>query len=333
MEKFAIRRRYTIEIYLYVYFPTIIANLISNYDCNLDGKLYKFDCTSRQQETFDDMNIHCVIHCLLTLHDGRIAIGGNSICKIMNPQTELCENIFNDFSGSVSCMTELDNNNIVVCSGLIITKLQIFNPQTGSCDMILTNDANSYISRIITLSDQQLMGLCFTRECGSFFTIWNIVDGSIKVFSNYISKCHTMSQCVDLFPNGQTLVITNHQTLVMWNPQTKALQTLSKANNALLLSNGQILQSFNGKFQIRNFSGKLKNLDIENGCIFFICELPDERIVYLNSEYKLKVFDLRTNQYDIIMSLSMMNHINNIGILPNGHIVCTSQDGIITMVT
>lgn len=70
---------------------------------------------------------------------------------------------------------------------------------------------------------------------------------------------------------------------------------------------------------------------IEKVSAYFIIELPDERIAYLTYEY-LKIFDLRTFQFDLILKLNSKQFIRKINILPNGDIVCISQEGISTII-
>jgi WD40 repeat protein len=338
------KRQRVLESYLDVFFPNTIANLISNYDCYLDGKAYTFDCFPNPPlRTFDDDDgYYRTIWCMTTLHDGRIAIGGNSVCKIINPQTNSsntscnCDNIFTDLNGSVSRIAELHDKRIVIGSSILTTYLQIWNPRTGKCDMILQNN-DTYIKNITVLSDGRVMGSCLDiNNKKLMFKIWNITTGCVDaIFSNRMSKCCTANSCIKLFPTGQMIVVTNHHTLALWNPfgsaeqptgplppqrmlvspsrpQTKDIHMISKDYHdmhipkAILLTNGQIIVSQDKKVKIytNTLYKKQKKINykvIDNDNAYCIVELPDERIAYSTYEGRLKIVDMKNNKCDMVL--------------------------------
>ncbi len=340
------KRRQNFENYLDVLFPNTISNLICNYDCYLEGKSFTVDCfPDEPQRTFDNIR-NRTIRCMFTLHDGRIVIGGDSICKIIN-QNGSCEAIFSDFSGSVSCITELYDGRIVIASGIYITNLQIWNPLTGKCDMRLQN-YDAYITKIIVLFDGRIMGYCACQndKWKIVFKIWNPLNGCVdSIFSDRMSKCYTVDSCINLFPNGQILVVTNHHTLALWNPQTKNIHIISKdeynhMTNAILLTDGRIIVSQTNKITIyTNTKQKLHKkvectvIDNGNDTAYHLVELPDERFACLNYGSQLKIYHLNNNKCEMVLQTSEKHFITGMTVLPNGQIVYASQEGFMTIWT
>ena len=335
------RRRPIIQNYLDEFFPDTIAFLISNYDCCLNGELYTIDCFPGRPsgwswdnsiESWDniiDNRENNTIHCLCVLQDGKIAIGGNTICKIMNLQTGLCEKTFDKFQGSVSCIKELYDSRIVVCSGSVASFLQILDARGNYYNLHMENK-NCYVQQIIVLNDHQIMGDCNDPGGQIVFKIWNTITGAIsKQFSSNMSKTLKVDECLTL-STTEMLIKTNRHTLVLWNLQTKKFKLLIKDTNyhtkGIVHSNGKIITYDNKILQI----GK-KQINEENNP-YLMGELPDERIYFINHNRELKIFDMRTNQFDLICDLNNKDYINSTGVLANGQIVCTSQDGMLRIV-
>jgi len=351
-DEITLKRRQILENHLDAIFPNVMARLICTYDCYLEGKSFRFDCfPDRLPSTFDNPGDY-TIHCICALRDGRIVVGGNNVWKILNPLTGSCCATYTHSLGSAICVAELHDGRIVIGLGASTTQLQIWNLQTEKCDMILQND--EYIGKIVVLLDGRIMGSCFdmkSRHKGIVIKIWDLKNSSPggsaaaavdAVFSNHMSKCYTVDTCINMFPNGQIIVVTNHHSLARWNPQTKDIHIISKNKyihfmEALILSNGQIIISDHYKLKICTTTcyKKHKNenfrIIVDNSAfIYRIVELPDERIAYLNNS-KLEIFDLKNNKCDMVLT-DNFDFITGIGVLPSGSIVCASQEGIVTVI-
>ncbi len=324
-------RREAIKTYLVPFFPFEIATLISNYDSHLKGILSFFVYHEPLDYYYSPM------HCLKGLHDGRIAIGANNLCQIINPITENCENSFTNCPGSVTSILELDDNRIVVVSGCFISKLQIWNLTTNKCNMTLEND-DMYVTNMIVLWDGRIM-ISGSIDCKCLFRIWNISCNSVESFTNFISKSITVSSCIDLHKTGSCLIITNHHAIAMWNPKTKYFKnvTTKKSNGfnqfSVFLKNEQVITCQPNLLTLWTINKKRVNskeysnmTNSENYCMI---ELEDERLAFLNFENQLRIFDMKTNQYDLEIDLPKKNSIYNIAMLPNQDIICTSLEGII----
>jgi WD40 repeat protein len=331
-------RREAIKTCLITFFPTTIATLISNYDSHFTGKVCSFDLTLKNAEQEPGFETYNPIHSMITLHNGRIAIGRNGICEIFNPLTTLSETVFTDFEGSATCLAELKDGRIVVYSGNWVCKLQIWNVKNGKCDVTLDNN-NMFVAKIVVLHDQRIMafGSDITNR-SRMFKIWNLNNlHEPEIVTNVITKQLSVDSCIYLDNNGQSLIVTNHHTLLLWNPVTKYFHTISKEKSdclffhAIILSNGNILSLRQDKLILSTITNKKKIHEkqystITDIAIRLMLELPDERLALLNEKNQLKIFDMKTNQYDLIIDFTK-GFINNIGILLNGDIVCTTQEG------
>jgi WD40 repeat protein len=349
-------RREAIKTCLTIFFPTTIATIISNYDSHFTGNVCSFDVMLKDEEQEPGFETYNPIHSMITLHDGRIAIGRNGICEIFNPSTSLCEItrcelagftyanplseiVFTDFEGSATCLAELNDGRIVVCSGNWVCKLQIWNVKTGKCDVILDNN-NMFVSKIVVLHDQRIMafGSDITNRSSILFKIWNLNDiHKPEIVTNIITKQLSVYSCIYLDKNGQSLIVTNHHTLALWNPVTKYFNMISKKKSdylffhAIILSNGNIVSLRLDKLILSTIINqkKINNKEYLNKndiAFHLMIELADERLALLNCKNQLKIFDMKTNQFDLIIDLPK-GFINNMGILPNGDVVCTTQEG------
>ncbi len=213
--------------------------------------------------------------------------------------------------------------------------------------MILQNN-DAYIMEIIVLLDGRVIGSCTCQKDNwkIVFKIWNPINGCVDtIFSDRMSKCYNVDSCINLFPNGLIIVVTNHHTLALWNPQTKNIHIISKdefnhMTNAILLTDGRLIVSQKNKIIIYaktkhklNKKENYKVIDNANDTAYHIVELPDERFACLNYGCELKVFDLKNNNCEMILQTSQKDFITDMSVLPNGQIVYASQEGIMTIWT
>ncbi len=331
-------RREEIQVFLEDYFPTTCSNLISNYDSYIVNESYTFDCfpelVNKQEETWENLRDAC-INCICTLYDGRVAIGANNgVCKIFNINSQICEMEFIKFQGSIVCLTELPDHRLLIGFGIKITNLQIWNLKTGIYDTILKNN-DTYFEQIVVVGTN-LMG-CGYNNRTLHFKVWNIDDGLIKeTFTNTISRSETISYFSKLLSNGQALVITNHHKLILWNPKTRIKKVLSSSiydhlNHVLYYNSSTIISYNNYKLEIW-VHGKRKAIIKEGLLLYHIIKLPDQRILYITAIYEICIFDIRTYTHE--RSLGYMpttSYITDIQVSTDGSIICSTQDGTISV--
>lgn len=310
-------RRDRIENNIYEFFPKTIANLISNYDCDLTGQ-YHIDYFG------------CTIKMILPLSNGYIVIACVDICKIFDPKTKSCINNLKEFYGSPVCLAQLDEDRIVVGCAIkiiLITKLQIWNTKLGICENILQNDEIN-VTKITILSNREIMVVGYNLSRRSMmFRIWTINDGLITTenFSGNITESQTITSCISLHTNGDALVIINHCILAVWNPQLHHLRIITSGKDlfnpcAVLLSNGKVLTFHNREMIIWDNNEHIILTQEDDS--HYIVELPDERLACSNDEIscELKIYDMRTKKFDLVYMLPP-GHRNTIKICPNGNLI------------
>jgi len=345
-------RRIKINGHLNNFFPTVIANLICNYDYYLQGEsdiifaeTNAVYCVSVLPNSYsykivvglsdylikildpltkqivDLYGHHSRINCISVLSDlCQIASGSDgSFIRIWNLQTKQCVHVYDLCGLGISCMTIPKSNNIFV--GLNhddqITKIDV---ETG---------------KII-----KLYGHCGQINClQCLYTKIDVETGKlIKLYEH----CGQIN-CLDTFPDRCRIVSGSADcTLKIWNSETGFyILTLighhASVSCVATLSNERLVSgSLDNTLKIWKLTADQSEakceLTLTGHLDYVLCvtNLPDGRIISGSADKTIKIWDTTTGHCDFTLE-GHTHDVNSIAVCPDGKIVSASLDGSIRL--
>jgi len=294
-----VERRKLITESLTEFIPTVISNLISEYDYHLVGK-----CDIALKNHFNS------ISCCSVLSNGKIITGTYcGIIQIWNTQTIHLENhkskkcngceFYNliGHTSSVSCFSELSDGKIV--SGSTDGTCKIWNTQTKKCELTL----GKYFDWMI---------YCCVLF-GGYIVVSGLANGKVKIWNTQTDRqsshqdkcelslsCHSDSiSCCASLKNGRIVTGSYDYTLKIWNIETQKCELTLKGHS-----------------------------DFVSCCSIFPAR-NGNKIISGSFDRTLKIWNIQTDNLQVKCELTLFGHslaVNCCSVLPNGQIVSGSAD-------
>jgi hypothetical protein len=224
---------------------------------------------------------------------------------------------------------------------------------------ILNNFFPNVIAKVISEYDYHLEGKPYTLVIdyvygfGAMSGINTLPNGNIALcsksnflveirnprfgttYSNF--KHYYNTSCIAVMPNEQIVCGTYHNTLEIWQYDSIKFSKSHEINHVPIcvaaLHDGRIVYAFDENLRIWNPFGTLEP-DIlligHSKSINCIAVLPDGRIISGSSDKTLKLWDIKTQNYDVALVRTFKGHTNRINcvvIISNEIIVSGSDDG------
>jgi WD40 repeat protein len=324
-DNFIIERRKNIATYLNIFFPYDLSKLISEYDYQLEGKVYTM--------TGHLKPVTCVAELRDSLH--RIVSGSrDKTIKIWNIQNGMCDATFVGHTTPITCIAIHHDGRIISGS---IGQIKIWNLQTGLCDITFTEEWLSLIYGINILPDGRIICASMNQE----ISIWNLQTKKCDIHF-YLPFCRFYNIASD----ERIIVGSEYNTINVYNIQTKKYDyewkcipshciAIAYTNNQMIFLETETEEEPLNEWNLRIIKYTTTSKCIQDNYSLLqknVAVLPDDRIVTTNGNNAIKVWNVHTGQQnnpkgkcDIILE-GHTDLINGIVVLSDGRIATCSDD-------